>query len=446
MKLSKKKSLSSKIINILKNPWLLLISIIFSIATGLLKPSLAFQLEPIGQMYLSLLKMCVLPILISAITMSIGRLMASNNATKSIKRIIIIFPMLMVFIAVIAILVAGITKPGTGLSATTLQNLGILVNKSGIDLEVALNQPLPPLKNQPGLGSFVISMIPDNIFDALSKGDTLKVLFFSIIFGISLGMIQDSTSASQAFLDGLEIIYRTFNKWISWLTLLLPFGLYSLLSAQIAHTGLNVVFAMVNFIVVAVFTYLLIYGMSTVLIGLRSRCQLSYVFSMAQEPTILALATTNALACLPSMISTMSQGLKFSLQTTNLVVPLGVTVGRFGQVVYFTLASVFVAQLYQISIGVSGLAIIIVGSIFAGMASSGATGMVTLTTLNVVLKPLGLPLEAALVLFIAIDPIMDPLRTLCTVHTAMAATALIADQDPKFFPLESESQQDLITT
>jgi Na+/H+-dicarboxylate symporter len=61
------------------------------------------------------------------------------------------------------------------------------------------------------------------------------------------------------------------------------------------------------------------------------------------------------------------------------------------------------------------------------MASSGATGIVTLATLGIVLQPLGLPLEAVLVLLIAIDPIMDPLRTLCNVHSGIVATTLIAD-------------------
>lgn len=427
--MSKTSNRKLRIIPILKSPALLLFSAILAILTGVFAPKLALVLSPLGKIYLSLLKMSVLPILISAITMSIGRLMASHNATKYIRRIFTFFPVLLLSLTFTAMFVTQVFEPGRGLSPTTLQNLGILVNESGIDLEIPLGEPLPEIKDNPGLMSFLISMIPENIFEALSQGDTLKVLFFSIILGVTLGDIQKHNTNAHVILDALETFYKAFNRLIIGLTLLLPFGLYSLLSAQIVKTGVNVVFAMVNFILVAIGTYGIIYIISTIIIWVRSKSSLNSLFSMSREPSILALATTSALACLPSMISAMSDGLKFSKQTTNLVVPLGVTVGRFGQVVYFTLASLFVAQLYNAEIGISGFAIVIVGSIFAGMASSGATGIVTLTTLNVVLRPLGLPLEAALILFIAIDPILDPFRTLCTVHTSMAATALIADSE-----------------
>ena len=75
------------------------------------------------------------------------------------------------------------------------------------------------------------------------------------------------------------------------------------------------------------------------------------------------------------------------------------------------------------------LVMVVFGSIFAGMATSGVTGVLTLTMLGLVLEPLQLPLEAVLVLFIAIDPIVDPFRTLGIVYTGMATTAVIANPE-----------------
>jgi Na+/H+-dicarboxylate symporter len=98
-------------------------------------------------------------------------------------------------------------------------------------------------------------------------------------------------------------------------------------------------------------------------------------------------------------------------------------------VIYFALATLFVAQLYNKEIGVADWVIVVIGSILAGMSTSGATGVLTLTMLDIVLNPLKLPLEAVLVLLIAIDPILDPLRTLGIVHSGMAATALVARQE-----------------
>ena len=86
-------------------------------------------------------------------------------------------------------------------------------------------------------------------------------------------------------------------------------------------------------------------------------------------------------------------------------------------------------QLYDKPATLSTIILVIVGSIFAGMATSGVTGILTLTMLGIVLEPLQLPLEAVLVLFVAIDPIVDPFRTLSIVHTAIAATAMIAEKE-----------------
>lgn len=430
---------SSLLTGLLRNPLIILGSAILAIYIGVSQPDFAKSLAPLGNIYLSLLKMCVLPILISAITMSIGKLMVSNDAIRYIKRVLAVFPFGMLIVSLVSLATALFFGPGRSLSSATLQNLGVLINKEGVDLVLSLSGPSSPPKEPPGLLSFIISMIPSNIFGSLSDGETLKVVFFSIVFGATLGIVNRNSSNPYQIFDMFEAIYKSFNKMISWLTLLLPFGLFSLLASQIAKAGLNVIFAMVNFLVAGLITYGIVYILSTLVIWSQVKRPLPIVFATLQDTSILALATSNAFACLPSTISAMTDGFKFKRQAINVVIPLAVTVGRFGQIVYFTLASLFVAQLYKADLGVGSLSIVIVGSIFAGIASSGATGIATLTTLNVVLQPLGLPLEAVLVLFLAIDPIMDPFRTLCTLHSGIAATTVIADLEPKQQVVEEDT-------
>lgn len=183
---------------------------------------------------------------------------------------------------------------------------------------------------------------------------------------------------------------------------------------------------MVDFVVVMLGISLVIYLLGTLVIWQRSGRSFGQVLTAIKDPTILALATSSSLACLPAAISSLSEDLGFDRQTTDLVTPLTITLCRFGSVAYFGAAALFVVQLYQKEMGLSTLLTILVGAILAGMATSGVTGILTLTMLGLVLDPLRLPLEAVLVLFIAIDPLMDPLRTLGIVHTGMATTAAIA--------------------
>ncbi|MEM9264296.1 MAG: cation:dicarboxylase symporter family transporter [Cyanobacteria bacterium P01_F01_bin.13] len=412
-------------LNWLRSPWAILISVVLAIYMGTAHKETATLLAPLGSFYLGLLKMCVLPILLAAITTSIGKLMRSSNAAQSIKRILVVFPLGLVATSGLTVVLAAIAGPGRNLSARTLESLGVLVNDSGIDLEMALTGPLPEETSR-GVASFLISLVPDNIFSALSQGETLKVLIFSIIVGISLGLIRDRVT--EPCFDILEAIYRTFNQLIDWLTMILPIGLFSLLAYQLSQQGVEVMLSMINFVIAALVVFLVIYVLSTLVIWQQSKMSFSKVLAALREPTILALATSSSLACLPSSIAQLSEALKFSRQTVNLVTPLSITICRFGSVIYFALGSVFVMQLYDKPINLGNVAIVVVGSIFAGMATAGVTGILTLTMLGIVLEPLQLPLEAVLVLFVAIDPIMDPFRTLGIVHTGIAATAVIADK------------------
>ena len=419
----------------LRSPWAILFSVVLSVYVGTTHPAIAVLLAPIGDLYLGLLKMCVLPILLAAITTSLGRLMASSNAAQYVKRILVIFPLGLLATSLVAVIVATLLGPGRNLSTETLSSLGLLVNNSGIDVEMALSGPIPE-ETSVGLSAFLLNSVPDNIFSALSQGETLKVLVFSIVVGISLGLVRDRTEPSNPSnsitapcFDLLEAIYRTFNQLIHWLTAVLPISLFSLLAYQLSQQGLDVMLSMIDFIVATAITFLIVYLLSTLVVWQKSGTSLLKVLSALREPTILALATSSSLSCLPSSIEQLSDALHFNRQTVNLVTPLSITICRFGSVIYFALGSLFVMQLYDKPLSIGSVAIVIIGSIFAGMATSGVTGILTLTMLGIVLEPLQLPLEAVLVLFVAIDPIVDPLRTLGIVHTGIAVTAMVADTD-----------------
>jgi Na+/H+-dicarboxylate symporter len=410
----------------LRSPWAILISSLLGAFIGTQQPQVAAWIAPFGTLYLGLLKMCVLPILLSAITNSLGRLMQSHDARQYVQRILVVFPLSLLGVSAIAVVIAAIAGPGRNLTADTLQTLGVLVNQSGVDLEMALSGPLPAASTI-GVTTLVDSVVPDNIFAALSEDQTLKVLMFAMIFGVSLGLVKAPTTA--ALFDTLDSLYRSFNQVIHWLTYLLPFGLCSLLADQLSQVGVEVLLSMVDFVVAAIATFALIYLICTLIIWRRSGVGLWPTVLALKDPTILSLATSSSLACLPAAITSLSENLKFNAQTTNLVTPLAITLCRFGSVIYFASATLFVMQLYQRDLGLASLGIVIVGSILAGMATSGVTGILTLTMLGLVLDPLKLPLEAVLVLFIAIDPLMDPFRTLGIVHTGMAATALVAERE-----------------
>ncbi|MBF0424427.1 MAG: cation:dicarboxylase symporter family transporter [Magnetococcales bacterium] len=408
----------------LLNPWTILLSVVVGTAIGLINDSLARQLAPFGNLYLNLLKMSVTPILISAIAVSVGRLIHSRSNQINAGRVLFILLLGLVLCSLMGAVVGMAFDPGKETRAA----LGGFINQSPYkpDLEISLAEPYVPSGEKAGLVSFLSHIVPANIFSALNEGQNLKVLFTSILMGIALGALPKRKS--EPLLVILDAVYQSFGKLIQWFMYLLPFGLLAMLADQVSQIGFRVIEAMMGFIVAAMVCFLFMWAVSVLIIWHRSHSGLLFSIHALQETLLISLSTRSSVAAIPSALSGMRNNLRFNAQGVDLLVPLSISVCRFGNVLYFALCTQFVAHLYQSSLSLGGMAMIIGGSIFAGMATAGSSsGIVSLSMLEMVLTPLGLPAEAVLVLFFAVDSLVDPARTVGTVYASCAATALITD-------------------
>jgi Na+/H+-dicarboxylate symporter len=148
----------------------------------------------------------------------------------------------------------------------------------------------------------------------------------------------------------------------------------------------------------------------------------------------MAVATRSSTACMPIMITSLVETLGFARSRIELLVPLGISLLRIGPVIYYVVATMFIAQLYGVHLGILQLGLVGIGSMLAGFASSGMSGLVTLSLTGLVCNYLRLPFEAAMALFIAVDPLCDMLRTAVLVvgnnaFAAMAAGAPAAEEE-----------------
>lgn len=415
----------AKIIKLLKSPYLLIFSIIFGVALGTFYPDSAKSIEFIGDIYVNLLKLCVLPILLSAICISTTHLVSVPNSRGFIPKLIAVVVATQLSVSIIALILGLIVQPGSGISSKTLASLGVQINSSGIDYEVALNSP-PKIDTDNPFLNLLSSTVPSNIFASLSESRSLQVVFFAILFGIALGLINGSSSSR--LLMALEEIYTSFRMIIKWLTAWLPLGLFSLIAAQIAKTGFATIALMSKFVLLSTIVLVIIYILSVLVLWFRAKTSLGQVLSASKEYSILTMATSNSSAGLPSALYGLTETLKFDEQAVNAVLPVGIIAFRYGVVAYFTLIALFTSQLYGVSLGLNQLALIVVGSIFAALASSGSAGVATLPALDIVFKPLALPLDSVLILLIAIDPVLNPLRATTNISAAMAGSAILANR------------------
>ncbi len=409
--------------NVMRSGWTILFAVGLGIYIGLFQHEYVQYVAPIGHIYLDILKMCILPILITAISMSIARLLQAEGESSFIKRMLAVFMLSVVMSAILGMAVGLISQPGSGFDKETLATLGSIVRESGApDLEISAYEPFVAKEKPSFTKTFIANLIPENIFSALTTGSSLKVLFFAILFGIALGTI--SKLKSQSLISSLESIYTSFSIMVKWLMLILPFGLLGLIAHDVSQVGLPVLMAMMKFVPIALLGFLVLFIISSLIMWQRTG-SLLVPFMALKEAVVMALGTGNAMACLPSAINGLVDEMGYDKKSVDLIVPLSLTICRTGPTLYFALATLFVAQLYNVDLGASGLMAVFIGSIFAGLATAGASGVVLLSMLSLVLEPLQLPVEAVLVLFIVIDPIVGPFRALAIVHTSCAINTLI---------------------
>jgi proton glutamate symport protein len=400
-----------------------------------------------GQLYLFYLQMTVIPIIITAISSSLGRLMRNKSSAGLIRRIVLIFIACIIAVGLIGIIFGSIGRPGAGLDRQTRSLLSKLISASdtegisgALEMSLGVEDDTAGAVLQPSLANFFTELIPSNIFMALATGSTMAIVFFSIIFGVAIGFLKDESASMLISL--LSAIFEAFQKLINWSLYLLPFGLICLMAGQIAKVGPQIFMAMSKFIILYGIGTGFIFLIATFVIWIRSGIANPFrVLSILFEPILLAFATRNSMATLPSTITCLDKKMGFESTSINLTLPLGMTLGRFGNIFYFGIAVFFVAQIYGTSLGFMHYVIIFLGVMFAGTATAGASGIVTLSVISIILGPLNLPVEAVLVIFMAIDPIIDPFRTFLIVYINMVAASLIAKREQSDEPGIVEEEQ-----
>jgi len=410
----------------LKSPIVILLSIVFGIILGVFIPQVVPPLAWLGNAYLSFLKLSALPIMLSAITSGINRLLHDKSSINIVfKLLIAVFAGFTVCNA-IAILIALIA-PGGQVDTSTLELLGNEVNKTGIDFKLYIFDTPPPVEDtEIGFSALLSNLISDNIFESLANGKTLEVLTFSIVFGTAISFLPESP-VRQDFLSLIDFIFQTFNSIVRSSLVFLPVALLGLISQQVSETGFSTIKLMLNFVVLVNICLAAAYLLSVLTLWVRSnRPSLRYLLGEIRETSILAVTTSNSFACLPSSL-TMMTNLKFNLEKVNSLLPINLITFRYGTSVYFVLATMFVLNLYQETINLNILVTVLLGCILASLSSLGLVGIATLSCIEVVCRPLGLPVESVLLIFIAIDPLVNPLRALVNVYASMMVTALVTD-------------------
>lgn len=401
---------------IFKNPMTILLSVILGILVGIFLPQFGKSLTPYGTLYLSALQMTIIPYMVCIVSISIAHLLSAKKIVTSLKKIVWTFVLIAVVISVLGICIAIIMRPGQ------VSEGGFSGDNLVITREIhSLDEPIESSKSEEMM-KFILDSLPKNIFFSLAEGRVLQIVIFTIIFGAALGFSpQGRRDILLPIFQGLQGIFEII---IQQVIKLLPLGIFFLFSSQVALLDIENFKVLTVFLGTTILSMLIMLLLASVIIWWRSGLPYWRSFLLMRVPLFIAASTSNSVVCMPAAIGALST--RFNQDIIKLVVPIGISICRYGNIAYFSIIPIFVAQVYHVPLSFSDYGIIILGSVFAGITTTGASGIATLPMLGIILDPMGLPISAIMVLLIAVDPFVDVLRTLLTVYVNSAAAALVS--------------------
>jgi proton glutamate symport protein len=384
-------------------------------------PKVEGILQPIGDIFINLIKMIILPIIVATLVTGIAGLGDVKKFGKLGGKSILYFEIITTIALFIGLLAANIIQPGSGVEMDGLSKGDI----------IHITQNSEEIEGQ-GIMHVVYEIFPSNIFESLANGDILPVIFFSVIFGLGIASLGER---GEPLLNIFQIIADTMFWVTNQIMKLAPLGVFALIGVTVSKFGLASLLPLGKLVITA---YLVMIVFIVVVFGLVLKiCNVNplSLFRVLKEELILAFSTASSEVVLPKLMTKMNR-FGCPKEITSFVIPTGYSFNLDGGALYQSIAVLFVAQLYGIEMSFTAqlTALFILMLTTKGLAGvPGANFAVLLATF----VPLGLPLEG-LAFIVGVDRFIDMGRTVVNVMGNSIAAIVISKWEGRFNKVQSD--------
>ncbi|AMN50449.1 MULTISPECIES: dicarboxylate/amino acid:cation symporter [unclassified Psychrobacter] len=313
----------------------------------------------------------------------------------------------------------------TALAIATAIGLGIVFGiGKGMNVETAAEFEAA---SAPPLLDVFSNIIPSNPISAMANGDMLSIIFFAVLIGISILMVG---KPAKGLVQSLELINEVILKMVTIIMNLAPYGVFALLTKAMAELGLDLIWSLLGYVAVLVGS-LAFHFFITMMIVLKLFSGLSIKTFLAKmrEVQIFAFSTSSSNATIPITLRTVTKRMGVNNSVASFTVPFGATINMDGTAIMQGTATIFIANIYGIDLGVTEYLTVILMSVLASIGTAGVPG-VGLIMLSMVFAQVGLPIEG-IGLILGVDRILDMLRTAVNVGGDAAVTAIVAKSENK---------------
>ena len=280
-------------------------------------------------------------------------------------------------------------------------------------------------KDAPPLSDVLIGIVPSNPIDAMARGDMLPVIFFSVLFGVSILMVGRKAST---LVDIIELLNEVMMKMVTIVMSVAPYAVFCLIAKALANLGIELLGQLLGYVLVLVgvlFFHLLV----TLPIFLKVLSGLNPVTFMKKirNAQVFAFSTSSSNATIPVTMRTVTDRMGAKNSVASFTVPFGATINMDGTAIMQGVATVFIANIYGVELGMSGFLTVILMSVVASIGTAGVPG-VGLIMLSMVFAQVGLPVEG-IGLILGVDRLMDMIRTAVNISGDAMVTAVVAKSE-----------------
>ena len=383
-----------------------------------LDSNLVFGLfDTVGQIFVRSLKLLVVPLVLVSLICGVSAL--GNNSRMgavALKTVVLYLSTTAIAIS-LAILTAVMVQPGVG-----------------IDLALAsefVAKEAPPLKQT------LINIFPSNPVESMANGATLQIIVFALLFGFAVTKAGDQGKRITSFFNDLNAVIM---KMVMMLMQLAPIGIFCLLAKLFADVGVGMIMSLGKYFLTVLFVLLLhSLGVYSLFLKFLTGLSVKTFLSKLRPALALAFSTASSGATMPVTMRTVEQRLGVSKSVSSFTVPLGATINMDGTAIMQGVATVFIAQAYNIGLTFEGYLAVVLTATLASIGTAAVPG-VGLVMLVMVLNQVGLPVEG-IGLIIGVDRLLDMTRTATNVTGDAMVTTVVANSERLVDKTVFDSQQ-----
>ncbi|HIC96967.1 MAG TPA: dicarboxylate/amino acid:cation symporter [Aquificaceae bacterium] len=366
---------------------LTLASIGLGVFAGIYTPGVMLSMELVGEVFLALLKMIIVPLVFCSVFIAMLGL-GDIAKFRNIGLKTVAYYLTTTSLAVVAGLVlVKALEPGKGVEP--------------------ISGEVPQVKNLTP-EDILWNIIPTNPFKSLAEGMVLQIIFFAVLLG--LATLKVSHSKREHLFKVFDALNEGLISLTRWVVKLTPVGVFALVGYLVADAGLGIFLSLWKYALTVVLGLAIHAFIILPVLGyLIGRYNPYDYFLKVREAPLLAFSTASSAATLPVSIQVAEEKGGVRKETAGFVLPLGATINMDGTALYESVAVVFIANVYGIELGISQMVIVFLTATLASVGAAAIPGA-GLVMLTLVLSSVGVPLEG-IGLIVAVDRFLDMLRT-----------------------------------